>query len=169
MHPSNTYLEIIKNSLEKFYTHDFALLDSKLHEMAFCFRLAFYLAQELEDQYKVVDCQYHALLNEGTEEEKAREERNQRPDISFHQRKTDKFPGNNILALEVKLGSPGDEIQKVRNMMYYLGYEYGFCISNIGQNYVTLYEILQGSPSLQKYRFRINNIGNDNMSFELMD
>lgn len=147
------YLDAIKNALTKFYQNDSELLDGKTHEMTFCFRIAMYLTGLLEGGEKRIDCEYHGQVRGEHYVRKAVGKKNIRPDIIFHQRSSPHHKGSNIFAVEVKLGSPAKDMDKMRNILNVLNYEQGFCISNVSKRYVTVHEVFaDDSRNSEKHR-----------------
>ena len=134
------YLNQIKSALTEFYRKDRVLLDSKrkAHEQTVSFRLAHYLAEQLEGEYSglFVDCEYHGDKNNPNfrkEIEVNGQSERIRPDIIYHNR--DKI---NKFCIEVKLGSPRKDILKVKTFIQAYGYLEGYCLCNISQTRCTL-------------------------------
>lgn len=134
------YLNQIKSALTEFYRKDRVLLDSKrkTHEQTVSFRLAHYLAEQLEGEYSglFVDCEYHGDIN-NLEFRKEIEVNGQseriRPDIIYHDRDR-----NNKFCIEVKLRSPREDILKVKTFIRAYDYLEGYCLCNISQTRCTL-------------------------------
>ena len=76
------------------------------------------------------------------------------PDIIFHKRSTQNFEGEDVFLIEVKKGSANGDIKKVQNAMKSLAYKKGYCITNIGKNYVTLIEFYK-NDKYKKRRYKI--------------
>jgi len=60
------YLQYIVEALRLLYKNDRILFDKKTHEMTYEFRIANYLAQQLENEYPgmKIDCEYHSQSNQ---------------------------------------------------------------------------------------------------------
>jgi hypothetical protein len=163
------YLNAIKSALESFYENDSDLLQGRMHEMTFCFRIAKYLSELLEKGDKRIDCEYHSMVCDDEYVRKSirnnKKRKNIRPDIIFHQRSSPNASGKNIFALEVKIGSPGKDLDKVQDIVLGLDYEYGFCISNVRKCSVTIYE-LRKDVIEKKYRYRIKKIATSQIVLE---
>lgn len=134
------YLNQIKSALTEFYRKDRVLLDSKrkTHEQTVSFRLAHYLAEQLEGEYSglFVDCEYHGDKNNPNfrkEIEVNGQSERIRPDIIYHDRDR-----NNKFCIEVKLRSPRDDILKVKTFMRAYDYLEGYCLCNISQARCTI-------------------------------
>lgn len=159
------YLPEIKKALKKFYENDSILIRSKLHEMTFVYRIAKYLSEQLENNGNKIDCEYHGMIKEDevlrkSVEWKTGERIRIRPDIIYHQRSQPGETGHNFFCIEVKLRSPGEDKNKVRDIMNELNYEQGFCICNVGKNYITVYEIIADNGD-KKHRYKIKSLNNE--------
>jgi hypothetical protein len=155
----DNYLSVIIDSLRIFYQNDYQLLDSITNEMTITFRIAKYISEILEnDEYKI-DCEYHGMIKNNMPVRKQYKSgtgsiRRIRPDIIFHKRSTQDYEGENVFLIEVKKGSANGDIKKVQNAMKSLAYKKGYCITNIGKNYVTLIEFYK-NDKYKKRRYKI--------------
>ena len=132
------YLNTIIDALQIFYRNDYELLlnNRKTHEQTISFRIAMYLSQILENHKKemYIDCEYHGDLFNPEGRKTIEIERHIRPDIIYHNRKYD-----NRFCIEMKVGSlVQKDVKVVNGLIYEYGYLEGYCICNIGKNYVTI-------------------------------
>jgi hypothetical protein len=130
-----TYFHHILSAVEKLYQNDSVLLsaDRKTHEQTISFRIAHYLATALERPGLFIDCEYHGNVDD-TSRRKCLGNKRVRPDIIYHDR-----AHCNLFCIEVKRGSMRHDDQKIWAYMDLLGYREGYCIHNIGPNYVTVH------------------------------
>lgn len=130
------YLQTIVEVLDEFYKKDRELLMSnrRTHEQTVSFRLGTYLAQRLESENDnmYVDCEYHGDINNDSFRKEINGKR-VRPDIIFHDRNR-----RNEFCIEVKLQSMGRDYEKINGYIAGYGYREGYCIYNIGKNFITL-------------------------------
>lgn len=162
------YLESIKRALTNFYMKDIMLFSTSMHEMTFCFRIAKYLSEQLENttDNKTIDCEYHSSPNGHKNISVNGKDRDIRPDIIFHKRSKYGEPqDNNVFVLEVKIKSPGDDIKKVQATLSRWNYKQGFCICNVGKKYITVIEVVKGKEPI-KHRYRIYDCGFENVRLE---
>lgn len=157
------YLTDVKNALEQLYINDRTLLNKKrrTHEQTITFRIAHYLSNKLEDREGYyIDCEYHGDINKdrGRKElplDDNEKPRKIRPDIIYHNRYQE-----NIFAIEAKLQGISDaDCKKIRALINERDYNYteGFCIYNIGFNYVTVNVFLSGFKNKGiKIRYKFN-------------
>lgn len=151
--PEFQYIDQIISALTKLYTHDGNLFDRHTHEQTYSFRLALYLAQQLErgEIGRYVDCEYHrdCYRNDGrkTVFENGQAHRF-RPDIIFHDRGY-----SNYFCIELKKGSPRDDVTKVAQIIEQYAYDEGYCICNISIERITIYCIDQSRIIRRQYRF----------------
>ena len=155
------YLQIIANALECFYQKDYVLVsEGRLtHEQTISFRLAMYLAQQLEplNSSLYVDCEYHGDVNQ-EHLKKLINGKDIRPDIIYHDRNL-----RNEFCIEMKIGSirPYDYV-KVFGLISVYGYQEGYCISNIGKKYVTIDAMSEeNGTNTQRYRFKYDFVSNE--------
>lgn len=152
-----SYLNNIKSALEQLYKNDSELFDSITNEMTYTFRIAKYLSDDLvEDEYKI-DCEYHGMVKDKKFIRKRVGDNKIRPDIIYHKRSSiESSEDVNIFVIEVKKGYRRNDIHKVRKIMRGLGYQFGYCISNIGPNRVTVHEVLNNDTEV-KYIYKITS------------
>ena len=144
------YICTIIKALNRFYQNDYLLLENEnyTNEMTYSFRLAMYLARELETQNhnnnKAIDCEYHGMLDP-TQEKYLRkcipEYGKCRPDIIYHTRSKAGVSQNkddNCFAIEVKKKAVGKDKDKAKGYINALKYKESFCIYNWGRKYVTI-------------------------------
>lgn len=158
-----SYFNDVFKAIKKFYLNDGELLARITHEQTISFRIAKYLSESLEKGLFSVDCEFHGNLDENGDRRKEiprnessndKEKKKIRPDIIFHQRSNKDCVGINLFLVEVKKESPNGDIEKARKAMKELNYHQAFCLSNVGKNYVTLYEI-NPCKKIVKHRYKV--------------
>lgn len=131
------YLDDIVQSLNCLYRTDYELFNGYTHEQTFTFRIALYLSQYLENPKYKIDCEYHRdIYNESGHKQIVNtngETLKIRPDIIYHDRAQ-----HNKFCIEVKKGSVRNDKQKVSYFINQYRYDEGYCIYNLGKNYVTI-------------------------------
>lgn len=147
------HLQTIVSALEEFYKNDRNLLmpTKHTHEQTVSFRVGMYLANRLEDKSAnmYVDCEYHGDINNPSFR-KVINGRRVRPDIIFHDRNQ-----KNEFCIEIKLHSVGHDATKINGYISNYNYREGYCIYNIGINFVTILAFSSGTPCTGiKYRYR---------------
>ncbi len=159
----DNYIDDILNAIKKFYQNDRELLDRITHEQTITFRIAKYLSETLENDDLRIDCEFHGNLNEKGDRRKDiqiddstdnKERKKIRPDIIFHKRTKKCCKGINLFLIEVKKESPNGDIEKAGKAMKELDYRQAFCLSNVGKNNVTLYEIYS-CKKFDKHRYKV--------------
>lgn len=157
-----SYIDTIKQALEKFYKNDSSLLarQGKI-EKSISFRIGHYLSEIIESENGglFIDCEFERngddlkkICINGMPKEV-------RPDIICHDR--DRV---NHFIIEIKLGSPGKDLKKIQNMMKGLNYDFGYVISNMKneRRTVVIYEyeldnLVCQNVKKYKYEYDIDN------------
>ncbi len=170
------YLEKIKRALETLYKMDSDLFEGKNHEQTFSFRLAHYLAQELEPLQNdlFIDCEYHRDITSARGKKFLDHYGFFRPDIIYHSRGK---KSDNEFCIEIKKGylvnkkikinkDTGDikeiivnDADKIVGMIREFEYKEGFCIYKISVKGVTILhcdKVLAGRSQLIKYEYKYN-------------
>ena len=148
------YLSHIINALEKFYQNDYDLILSgrHTHEQTISFRIAMYLAEQLEsiDDKHYVDCEYHGDIYNPARR-KIINGQKIRPDIIYHDRDV-----QNIFCIEMKIGSMTQhDYDKINGLISDYGYSEGYCIHNVGRRFVTVNAISSEHTERGiRYRFK---------------
>ena len=149
---SFVYLSVIIDALERFYQNDYVLLETgrRTHEQTVSFRLAKYLAGQLEstDDQMRVDCEYHGDVYSATRRKSLGGVRI-RPDIIYHDRCE-----RNEFCIEMKINSATqNDFDKLKGLISNYGYREGYCICNIGKRFVTVHAISsEREKGRRKYR-----------------
>lgn len=152
------YLPFIVAALESFYQNDYVLLECgrRTHEQTVSFRLAKYLAEQLEsaDDRMRVDCEYHGDVYSATRRKSLGGVRI-RPDIIYHDRCE-----RNEFCIEMKINSASqNDFDKVKGLISNYGYREGYCICNIGKRYVTIYAMSsEQEKGCTKYRLHYDAV-----------
>lgn len=129
------YLCHIIKALNKLYNNDYQLLSKlektyrncKPHEQTITFRIALYLAQEMEQEKNFyIDCEYHGNGKNRKTITDDGQVKKIRPDIIFHDRGE-----QNIFCIEVKKQSMRQDGEKIKSYIKEYKYQEGYCIYNI--------------------------------------
>lgn len=141
------YLQYIVEALRLLYKNDRILFDKKTHEMTYEFRIANYLAQQLENEYPgmKIDCEYHSAVESDDGYKHGSSSNRVRPDIVFHDRCK-----NNIFCIEIKIDDIENDYEKVKGIIRENNYLEGYCICNITKNSVTVIGIDNSYKSIMQ-------------------
>lgn len=124
-----SYIDTIKQALEKFYKNDSSLLarQGKI-EKSISVRIGHYLSEIIESENNglFIDCEFERNGDDLKEICINGMSKKVRPDIICHDRGC-----SNCFIVEIKLESPGKDLKKIQDMMKGLNYDFGYVISNM--------------------------------------